>query len=86
MLSITSSIVGWRVDAPLALAALKLKFDVVDGVGRTILARFLLLANELLAEGVVVRLFANLINDNLFLVVGNLVDDVFGSLAPCTKL
>jgi len=62
-----------------ALTTFELKFDIVDGIRRSILARLLLLGDELLSESVVVRLFADLVYHDFLLVIGDLVDNVFGS-------
>ena len=70
--------------APLALASLEFEFDVVDGIRWPVLAGLLLFGDELFSEGVVVGLFANLVNYDFLLIIGDLVDDVFWTAA--TKL
>jgi hypothetical protein len=72
--------------SPFALTTLKLEFNIVDGVRRAVLARALLLGYQLLTEDIVIAVGADLVNDNLFLVVGDLVDDVLGTAAASLEL
>jgi citrate lyase beta subunit len=68
-----------------ALTRLQLIFDIEDGIATTdslLAASVLALCiQELVAECVVVRVFGCLLNDDLFPVVANLVDDPFDILA-----
>lgn len=69
----------------LALAAGSVVLDVVDGVTATnafgTLAVLALGVDQLLAEGVVVGLGGGLLDDDLLVVIGELVDDPLGALA-----
>jgi hypothetical protein len=66
---------------PLALTALELELYVVDGIRRAILAIGLFLGDELFPESVIVWLVADFVHHNFLLIVGDLVDDVFGTAA-----
>ena len=84
-----SSIIGHPADeadlVALALAVGSVVLDVVDGVtaanARVALAVVALGADELLAESLVVVLLGCLLDDNLLVVIGDLVDDPLEALA-----
>ena len=84
-----SSIIGHPADeadlVALALAVGSVVLDVVDGVTaadtRVALAVVALGADELLAESLVVVLLGCLLDDNLLVVIGDLVDDPLEALA-----
>lgn len=86
-----SSIIGHPADeadlVALALAVGSIVLDVVDGVtaanARVTLAVVALGADELLAESLVVVLSGLVLDDNLLVVIGDLVDDPLEAL---TKL
>lgn len=69
----------------LALAARSIVLDVVDGVTAAnalgTLAVLALGVDQLLAEGVVVGLGGGLLDDDLLVVIGKLVDDPLSALA-----
>lgn len=69
----------------LALAARSIVLDVVDGVTAAnalgALAVLALGVDQLLAEGIVVGLGGGLLDDDLLVVIGKLVDDPLGALA-----
>lgn len=84
-----SSIIGHPADeadlVALALAVGSVVLDVVDSVtaanARVALAVVALSADELLAESLVVVLSGLVLDDNLLVVIGDLVDDPLEALA-----
>lgn len=71
---------------PLAFAALELKLHIVDGIRGPILATTLLLGDELLSEGIVIRFSADLVHHNFLLVIGDLVNNVLGTTSSKFQL
>ena len=86
---VLSSVIGHPADegdlVALALAVGSVVLDVVDGVATAnagvALAVIALGADELLAESLVVVLARLLLDDNLLVVIGDLVDDPLEALA-----
>lgn len=69
------------LDTPLTLTTFEFEFHIVDGIRRSVLARLLLLGDELFSECVIVGFGASFVYHDFLLVVGDLVDDVLGTAA-----
>ena len=66
---------------PLALSTSEFELYIVDCVRRTILAVGFFLCDELFSECIIVCVVADFVYHDFFLVIGDLVDDVFGTAA-----